>query len=381
MSLTRIKSSSRAGFYRAAMLAVGCLLAVSCKAAEVSEPVGGTELGCGPQVCTEGADLRAAYAGAIETWPKAETTNDTPFEEMAALERPAATGPNLMAMLGEKLFFDPILSASGQIACASCHHPDLAFTDGIRVSVGHDRQQGKRNAPTLLDKADQPIFMWDGAAMSLEHQAMMPISNPIEMAESQAALIDTLNTDPNYVERFRQITGEGTIAMTDVTAALAAYERTLTRRTKFDLFLAGDRDRFTDQELFGLHLFRTKARCMTCHSGPRLTDDAFHNIGLTYYGRKYEDLGRYALTEAPDAVGEFKTPSLRHVRRTGPYMHNGLFPSLLGIVNLYNAGGARPWPRPGMEDDPLFPETSELLPKLNLTSDERNALVAYLETL
>jgi cytochrome c peroxidase len=381
MSLTQIKSPAPAGIFRAALLAVGCLLAVSCKAAEAPEPASGVDLGCGPQVCAEGAALREAYAGPVDAWPAVETTNDTPFEEMALLDRPVVAEATLMARLGETLFFDPILSASGQIACASCHHPDLAFTDGIRSSIGHDRQQGKRNAPTLLDKADQPVFMWDGAAMSLEHQAMMPISNPIEMAETQAELIETLNTDPDYVERFQQVTGEDTIAMTDVTAALAAYERTLTRRTKFDLFLEGDRDRFTDQELFGLHLYRTKARCMTCHSGPRLTDDEFHNIGLTYYGRKYEDLGRYALTEEPDAVGEFKTPSLRHVGRTGPYMHNGLFPSLRGIVNLYNAGGARPRPRPGMENDPLFPETSELLPKLNLTSEERDALVAYLETL
>jgi cytochrome c peroxidase len=381
MSLTQIKSPAPAGIFRAALLAVGCLLAVSCKAAEAPEPASGVDLGCGPQVCAEGAALREAYAGPVDAWPAVETTNDTPFEEMALLDRPVVAEATLMARLGETLFFDPILSASGQIACASCHHPDLAFTDGIRSSIGHDRQQGKRNAPTLLDKADQPVFMWDGAAMSLEHQAMMPISNPIEMAETQAELIETLNTDPDYVERFQQVTGEDTIAMTDVTAALAAYERTLTRRTKFDLFLEGDRDRFTDQELFGLHLYRTKARCMTCHSGARLTDDEFHNIGLTYYGRKYEDLGRYALTEEPDAVGEFKTPSLRHVGRTGPYMHNGLFPSLRGIVNLYNAGGARPRPRPGMENDPLFPETSELLPKLNLTSEERDALVAYLETL
>ncbi len=114
---------------------------------------------------------------------------------------------------------------------------------------------------------------------------------------------------------------------------------------------------------------------------PRLTDDEFHNIGLAYYGRKYEDLGRYALTNVPENVGEFKTPSLRHVPRTEPYMHNGLFPSLRGIVNLYDAGGARPRPREGMEDDPLFPETSELLPKLNLTPAEKDALVAYLETL
>jgi len=380
MSSTGINSVSQAVIGRAGWLAAICLLA-ACKAADVPEPAHEADLGCGPQICSEGAVLRNAYAGAVDTWPAVETTDNTPFKEMAPLPQVPAVADDPLARLGEDLFFDPILSASGQIACASCHHPDMAFTDGVRASIGHDRQQGRRNAPTLLDKADQTVFMWDGAAMSLEHQALMPISNPIEMAETQAALIETMNADPDYPARFREVTGQDTIAMADIADALAAYERTLTRRTKFDLFLAGDRDWFTDQELFGLHLFRTKARCMTCHSGPRLTDDKFHNIGLTYYGRTYEDLGRYALTEEPEAVGQFKTPSLRHVRRTGPYMHNGLFPSLRGIVNLYNAGGARPRPRPEMADDPLFPETSELLPKLNLTSDERDALVAYLETL
>ena len=145
--------------------------------------------------------------------------------------------------------------------------------------------------------------------------------------------------------------------------------------------MQGERDRFTDQELFGLHLFRTKARCMTCHSGPRLTDDDFHNLGLHFYGRSREDLGRYAVTGAPEDVGAFRTPSLRHVSKTGPWMHNGLIPSLKGVVNLYDEGGARPRPRQEFADDPLFPETSALLPELNLTPSEKAALIAYLETL
>ncbi|HRX73223.1 MAG TPA: cytochrome c peroxidase [Hyphomonas sp.] len=368
----------RAGIAGAA-LGLGCLTLTACGGVDRAQA--DTFLGCGPQVCTEGADLREAYAGPVGSWPAVETTDNTPFEEMAPFARPERDPDDAMAALGQALFFDPILSASGQIACASCHHPDMAFTDGIRSSVGHDRTQGRRNAPTLLDKADQPLFMWDGAAMSLEHQALMPISNPIEMADTQTATVARVNADADYLQQFEEATGRSGVAMDDITAALAAYERTLTRRTKFDRFMEGEREVFTDQEIFGLHLFRTKARCMTCHSGPRLTDDEFHNIGLTYYGRIYEDLGRYALTESPEDVGSFKTPSLRHAPRTGPYMHNGLFPSLRGIVNLYDAGGARPRPREEMEDDPLFPETSPLLPKLNLTPDEKDALVAYLETL
>ena len=152
---------------------------------------------CGPQVCAEGAQLRDAYFGPIETWPAVETTNKTAFVEMASFERPVVDRNDPLVRLGKDLFFDPILSESGQFACASCHHPDLAFTDGIRASVGAGRQSGKRNAPTLLDKADQPIFMWDGSAESFEHQALVPIANPIEMASDHDTVTDQVadNTD------------------------------------------------------------------------------------------------------------------------------------------------------------------------------------------
>ena len=366
---------------RLAGLIAGLVLS-ACAQAHPAEPVAAiTDPGCGAQICTKGAALRAAYEGPITSWPAVETTDNTPFEEMAPLPAVEAATDARLTALGQDLFFDPILSASGQIACASCHHPGLAFTDGVRSSTGHDRQEGRRNAPTLLDKAGQQGFMWDGAAETLEDQAVMPIANPVEMANEHALAAASVNEDAGYSARFAELTGRDTVEIGDIADALAAYERTLTRKTRFDRFLAGDRDMLSDQELFGLHLFRTKARCMTCHSGPRFTDGQFHNIGLHYFGRKYEDLGRYALTDSAKDVGGFLTPSLRHVSRTSPYMHNGLFPSLRGIVNLYDRGGARPKPRPEFADDPLFPETSPLLVELGLTPEEKDALVAYLETL
>jgi cytochrome c peroxidase len=137
----------------------------------------------------------------------------------------------------------------------------------------------------------------------------------------------------------------------------------------------------SDEQLWGLHLFRTKARCMTCHEGALLSDNQFHNTGLSYYGRKFEDLGRYEVTGLASDVGRFRTPSLVAVSQTGPWMHNGLFSSLPGVVNLYNAGGARTKRREVYDNDPLYPETTPLLVKLELTKEERSALVAFLTLL
>lgn len=136
-----------------------------------------------------------------------------------------------------------------------------------------------------------------------------------------------------------------------------------------------------DQQLRGLHLFRTKAGCANCHNGPLFTDQKFHNVGLSFYGRRLQDLGRYEFTQAPDDVGAFRTPSLRNVSRTGPWMHNGGFPFLRGIVNFYSAGGVRNKPRPDQVGDPLFPATSPILQRLDLSREERDDLVAFLETL
>lgn len=335
---------------------------------------------CMPVACPSGAALRARYAGPVNSWPRPQTAANTAFAEMAALNPVSSQAAERVA-LGEALFFDPRLSASGQVSCATCHAPELAFTDQQRTSTGHALQPGKRNAPTVLDKGAQTGFMWDGAAGDLERQALMPIVNPVEMANTHEAAAAAVQADTDYARRFLALTGRDEITIEDIASALSAYQQSLHVTTRFDLFLSGKTDLFTDQEIFGLHIFRTKARCMTCHSGPRLTDDKFHNIGLHYYGRKYEDLGRYALTGETADAGAFRTPSLRHISKTAPYMHNGLFPHLRGIVNFYNHGGARPQPRPEFAGDPLFPETSPLLVELGLTEAEKAALLAYLETL
>jgi cytochrome c peroxidase len=170
--------------------------------------------------------------------------------------------------------------------------------------------------------------------------------------------------------------------MPEVLNALASFQRTLTsRRSRFDEFLDGRHTALTDQELKGMHLFRTKARCMNCHNGQFLTDNSFHNIGLTYYKRKYEDLGRYMVTKNPDDVGKFRTPSLRDVMNTDPWMHNGLFDNIIGLLNIYNSGMQMNTPTPAQKAaDPLYPVTDPLMKKLNLSKEEIQDIAAFLNS-
>jgi len=331
------------------------------------------------------AELRSAYAGSPDTWPAPVIIRtegeDEDFSEMAALPRVSTSSTPDLAELGEALFFSPVLSANEDIACASCHVPEHGFAATDRQAVGHQGMMGTRNAPGLLGVSLTAPYFWDGRADTLEAQALGPILNPIEMAGSRTVLEERLNTRKEWRDWFANTVGKQQIKLEDVAIAISAYERTLVQNTRFDAFLRGDNNALTDQELQGLHLFRTKAQCMSCHDGQMLSDGQAHNIGLTYYGRRYQDRGIYERSGLAEDVGKFNTPSLRFISQTAPYMHNGLFPHLRGIVNLYNAGGARPRRRDSQLDDPLFPQTSERLKPLELTSEERDALVAFLETL
>ena len=260
----------------------------------------------------------------------------------------------------------------------------MAFADGRRVSFGHDRQSGRRNAPSLVMSGYSSALFWDGRGASLEQQAMHPIIDPLEMAFDIPQLLQQLNADPTYRTEFVQAFGPGPITQVQTAQALATFQRTLvsaTRNTPFEQLLRGRSQRMSDEQLYGLHLFRTKARCMNCHFGPALSDDQFHNLGLTYYGRKYEDLGRYEVSRKPEDVGAFRTPSLRLVMKTAPWMHNGLFVNMEGTLAFYNMGMPRPRPNAQQVDDPLFPRTSDRLKALNMDKDELRALRSFLDTL
>ncbi|MFT3824430.1 MAG: cytochrome c peroxidase [Chitinophagaceae bacterium] len=330
--------------------------------------------------------LRALYERPVKDWPGPFVDDSIHWKELSALPAsPYSKDSSLkdIVELGKYLFFDPRLSGSNQISCASCHEPELGWSNGRTVGVGHDHQLGTRNVPSLFNAWYAKKFFWDGRADSLEQQAVAPISNDLEMHEFPGKLEDELANVPFYKEKFTQVFGKKhPVTINHIMKAIAMYERTITSRpSPFDAFVTGKYTAMTDQQVWGLHLFRTKARCMNCHNGPMFTDEGFHNIGLAYYGRKYEDLGLYNITRKKEDVGKFKTPSLRDVALTRPYMHNGLFEDLEGIVNIYNVGGARTKRKPEQANDTLFPETSAILKPLQLTKEEKEAVVAFLHSI
>ena len=348
--------------------------------------------------------------------------------ELAAdVARPA------MVALGQMLFFDARLSRKGEISCASCHQPQRAFTDGLPLAVGEDKLMGRRRSTPLYAAPFAPRLFWDGRAASLKEQVMGPLHDPREMNHDAAGAVARLRETDIYPARFLDAFGGATAASSPATAsasstvapassaagsttsasasasasaamiptaqapaastrasaidadrlarALAAYVASLRpEKTRFDEFLAGRADALDDNELLGLHLFRTQARCMNCHNGPLLTDHQFHNIGLSFYGRRNQDLGRYEATRDPADLGRFRTPSLRNVAQAGPWMHNGLFPDLRGLLRMYNAGMGRDAP-PVDPPDPYAPRKSEHIKPLDLSPAEIDALLAFLKTL
>ncbi|MET4685178.1 cytochrome-c peroxidase [Brevundimonas faecalis] len=339
------------------------------------------------QVPETTAELRLAYAGSPETWPRPTLHEGAVFTEFGPLpqvEHPADNPFNdAKVALGRRLFEDPRLSKSGQIACASCHAQELGFGDGVRTSFGHDRQRGRRNAQSLFTVAWMKPLFWDGRSPDLEDQALHPLIDPKEMAAADLVGVERrVASDLTYATDFAAAFGDEQVTVRRISMALATFQRSLRPRgSRFERFVRGDARALNDQQLTGLHLFRTRAGCANCHSGPLLTDMKFHNLGLHFYGRELQDLGRYEITQSPEDVGRFRTPSLRGVNQTGPYMHNGLIASLEATVNFYTAGGAHPRPRVGEEKDPLFPQTDPLLRRLDLSAEEREALVAFLRTL
>lgn len=338
--------------------------------------------------------LRQQYSQPAAMWPKPHLAQGVIHRELGLLPLPEFPADNPLTAsklkLGEKLFHDPRLSRSGQIACASCHDQDLGWADGKRVSFGHDRAKGQRNAPSVENSAYLTSFFWDGRASSLEQQALVPIETMAEMNFTLPELIERLSQSYDYPPLFRQAFNSEKISSEHIGMALATYQRTLiSRLSAFDRFLQASTEQeprrrqlyagqLSNQALWGLHLFRTKARCLNCHNGPEMTDHQFHNIGLTYYKRKYEDLGRFTVTKKAEDVGKFKTPGLRGVMNTKPWMHNGLFSDMEGIINIYNAGGV---PQKKDPNDPLSPQTSELLQPLQLNNAEISALLAFMEAI
>ncbi len=243
--------------------------------------------------------------------------------------------------LGKQLYWDGRLSSDNKVSCASCHHPDHGWSNGERFATGVKDQVGGRNSPTVLNTAYQRFQFWDGRAGSLEEQALGPIQNPIEMNMSLPEVVKKLNAIDGYREQFQKVFG------TDVTSdgiakAIAAYERTiLSGDAPYDRFKAGDEDALGESAQRGMKLFFGKARCSACHSGSNFTDNAFHNIGVGFQpnGKEAADAGRKAISNLGGDYGSFKTPTLREIARTAPYMHDGSEKTLEDVVKYYNRGG------------------------------------------
>jgi cytochrome c peroxidase len=268
--------------------------------------------------------------------------------------------------LGKALFFDKQLSGDRSISCATCHAPEKGFSDGKPRAIGFNGKELPRHSPTVLNAAYNSFQFWDGRAASLEEQARGPISSAAEMnMADESELIRRLQADPRYQGKFLQIFGEGP-SLNNVAKAIAAYERTLvTRNSRFDQYARGNKKALTHQEKVGLSLFVGKARCSQCHSGPNFTDNKFYNLGVA----EASDAGRYEITKLPDDLGAFKTPGLRDVTRHAPYMHDGSLATLEAVIDYYDRGG----------DDAK--NKSKLLLKLDLTQEEKHALLAFMMTL
>ena len=338
------------------------------------------------------AELRKLYAQEdTSKWPEPHLDSlidKSTFQDIGVL--PPVTYPEnnqysaAKKKLGKTLFFDPRLSKSGQIACASCHNPELGWTDNSTRSFGHDRQTGGRNSMTILNVAYAHELFWDGRAKSLEDQARFPIPDKLEMNMDLDYAVDNLRKIDGYKPLFKAAFNEEEITLQKIQYAIATFERTIkSPKSKFDKFITGKSDRFTDQEVLGLHLFRTKARCINCHNTPYFSDNKYHNDGQTLFGAKDEDFGRYNVTGKIEDIGKFRTPTIREVANTRPWMHHGHFPSLLDVVEFYNLGNPAPIQKKylGVGRDSLIPKTSPLLQRLNLNKPEIDALLAFINTL
>jgi cytochrome c peroxidase len=267
------------------------------------------------------------------------------------------------AALGKRLFFDTVLSHDRSVSCATCHQPGLAFTDGKKVAEGIGARTGDRNTPTIVNRSLGLTQFWDGRAASLEEQALGPIVNPKEMGLPIEQAVARLQADPSYRAAFRGVFG-GDPDATRLALALSAYERTVySVDSPFDRYIAGDESALSDRARRGLAVFGGKARCGECHTGPNFTDEAFYSLGVG------PDTGRQAVTARVTDHGAFKTPTLREISRTAPYMHDGSLATLTEVVDYYDKGCA---PHPNLPAK---------IQKLDLTAEEKADLVAFLESL
>ena len=270
--------------------------------------------------------------------------------------------------LGTQLYFDTRLSADSTVSCATCHKPATGWAHDAPTDTGIKGQVGGRNSGTIVDAAHMKFQFWDGRAGSLEEQALGPIHNPIEMGETLENVVRKLNAIPGYKQQFQEVFG--TVVTTDgIAKAIAAFERTVVSGpSPYDRYIMGDRKAMSAAAVRGMKIFNGKGHCTPCHSGPMFSDQGFHNLGVGMNKPK-PDVGRLEVTKDPKDWGRFKTPGLRNVAVTFPYLHDGSEKTLMDVIELYNRGGL-----PNRNLDPL-------MQPLNLTRQEKEDVVAFLEAL
>lgn len=271
--------------------------------------------------------------------------------------------------LGRSLFFDPVLSIDSTFACATCHRPETGFTNRLATSVRVYDRAGERNVPAILNRGYGRAFFWDGRITELEEQVLQPILAEDEMAMTLSAVTERLAADRRYARAFEAVFARPVNAE-DLSRALSSYVRTIRASgSPFDRFAAGDSGALTGLERDGLNLFQGSARCVRCHTGTNLTDESFHNTGVAWQEGRLQDLGRAIVTGRDEDRGAFKTPTLREVAGTPPYMHDGSFETLEDVVDFYSDGGR------------VNPYQDERIGPLNLSDEEKQALVAFLGAL
>ena len=316
--------------------------------------------------------------------------------------------------LGEKLFNDKRFSTTGEISCATCHDAKKAFTDSpLKVSEGINKLTGTRNAPTVINAIFFETMFWDGRSPDLEDQALHPFVNPVEMGlKDHQPILDIIKSDADYTDAFKTVFGKSgdDVTMREVTMAIAAFERTIVSGdSPFDRYnYGGEVNALTEQQKKGFDLFINEGRCVSCHvieqTQALFTDNRFHNVGVgindiqeevpalageyikanlsveevdvkVLTDKRSSELGRFALTTSFDDLGSFKTPTLRNIAVTAPYMHDGSLATLRDVVVHYNNGGVT------VEGNPVNDFLSGGIRPLNLTDEEIDALVAFMEAL